>query len=92
VVSHRVIYQPNFLIKATMENQITTHTDYEWSNRINSLVNRIVYNQPIPDDTNRYELEAARLVIRWESRVFAKDEQKTKPTVNFKAVRPLTSK
>lgn len=48
-----------------MENKVITHTDYEWDNRINSLVNRLMYEQPIEPETNRYELEAAKLVLKW---------------------------
>lgn len=46
-----------------MENEIITHNDMTWNVRINSLVNRILYNQPIPEGTNRYELEAAKLLV-----------------------------
>ena len=47
------------------DNITTTHNDYEWSNRINSLVNKLMYNQEIDyKTTNRYEIEAAKLIIR----------------------------
>lgn len=52
-----------------MENEIVTHTDYDWSSRINSLINKIMYNQEIDyATTNRYEIEAARLAIRWHNK------------------------
>lgn len=51
-----------------MENEIQTHTDYEWDSRINSLINRLMYDQEIdPKTTNRYELEAAKLIIKLRS-------------------------
>jgi hypothetical protein len=50
-----------------MANEVQTYTDYEWNSRINSLVNKLMYNQEIdPKTTNRYELEAAKLILRWE--------------------------
>ncbi len=51
-----------------MENEIRTYTDSTWDSRINSLVNKLLYRQYIdPSTTNRYELEAARLIIKWQS-------------------------
>ena len=49
-------------------SQVQTYTDYEWAGRINSLVNKLLYGQDIdPSTTNRYELEAAKLIIKWQS-------------------------
>jgi hypothetical protein len=45
-----------------MENEVKTYTDYEWNNRINSLMSHLLYEQPIPEGTNRYELEAAKIL------------------------------
>ncbi len=51
-----------------MENEIQTHVDYEWNSRINSLVNKLMYEQEIDSSTtNRYELEAAKLIIKWRA-------------------------
>lgn len=47
-----------------MGNEITTHADYGWNSRINSLINYLMYEQPIPPDTNRYELEAAKILFK----------------------------
>lgn len=55
-----------------MENEVQTHTDYEWHGRINSLVNKLLYRATNPDiiidpsTTDRFELEAAKQIIRWE--------------------------
>jgi hypothetical protein len=47
------------------DNITTTHNDYEWSVRINSLVNKLMYGQEIDyKTTDRYEIEAAKLIIR----------------------------
>jgi len=71
-----------------MENEVKTYTDYTWDQRINSLVNCLVYNHPVPEKTNRYELEAAKLIIRWQEREPMKEfEPSTKPTLKFKAVK-----
>lgn len=46
--------------------EVYTHFDHEWHGRINSLVNKLMYGQEIDPETNSYELEAAKLVIKWE--------------------------
>ena len=44
------------------DNEVRTYTDYEWSSRINSLVNKLVYDQEIdPKTTNRYELRGSKI-------------------------------
>lgn len=69
-------------IRTMTDNITTTHTDYEWSNRINSLVNKLMYEQEIDyNTTNRYEIEAAKLVIRWLNK-----DVPVKPEPNWKTI------
>lgn len=48
-----------------MANEVQTYSDYEWDDRIDSLINKLIYEQEIdPNTTNRYELEAAKLLLK----------------------------
>lgn len=55
---------------------MATHIDYEFNDRINSLVNKLLYKADIdPHTTNRFELEAAKLLIK----SYEKEQAETEP-------------
>lgn len=45
---------------------VTTYDDPEFSARVNTIANRMVYGVEQDPKANPYEVVAARLLLRWE--------------------------